>query len=249
MPWCGIPTQARWLGAEERALILQSRDQEALAGGPSSGVGTLLSNRAMWGTMLGQGCLVYGYYMLLTWLPSYLQTQRGIAVFGSGLYTFIIYGTAVIGSILLGRLTDLVFSVEALRRGARRKAVILSTLPAILMATTPWLPNTWSLIAVLTVAVTFLANAISLNSALCNDLVVHPADSGKAIAIFTCGANLVGVMAPIVTGYLVSSSSRFDTAFVLTGVVLVAGAVILLALVKGSIGNATPLYAPSRVMR
>ncbi len=177
----------------------------------------------MWGTMLGQGCLVYGYYMLLTWLPNYLQTQRGIAVFGSGLYTAIIYGTAVVGSLVLGRVTDRVFSVSALRGGARKKAVILSVLPATLMATTPWLPTTWALIAVLTISVTFLANAISLNSALCNDLVVHPADSGKAIAIFTCGANLVGVMAPIVTGYIVSSSSRFDAAFVLTGCVLAAG--------------------------
>jgi len=232
------PAATRWLGDAERQEILRTRDQAALRPDGSSGLGALLGSRALWGTMLGQGCLVYGYYMLLTWLPSYLQTQRGIAVFGSGAYTAMIYGTAVIGGLLLGRLTDRIFPVAALRGGARKKAVVLSVIPALLMAATPWLPTTWSLVLVLAIAVTFLANAISLNSALCNDLVLQPGDSGKAIALFTSGANVIGVLAPIVTGYLVGASSRFDTAFLLTGAVLALGAVILMVVVRGGIGSA-----------
>jgi MFS family permease len=241
------PAQARWLGESERQMILRTRDQEPVGAGASSSVATLLSSRAMWGTMLGQGCLVYGYYMLLTWLPNYLQTQRGIAIFGSGLDTAIIYGTAVIGSLVLGHVTDRVFTESALRSGARKRAVILSVLPALLMASTPWMPTTGAVIAVLTISVTFLANAISLNAALCNDLVLHPADSGKAIAIFTCGANVIAVLAPIVTGYLVSASGRFDAAFVLTGIVLAAGAVILLTLANGPIGSPNAVPAVSGV--
>jgi len=237
------PAQTRWLGAEERQVILRTRDQPTPQQPGSSGLGTLLASRALWGTTLGQGCLVYGFYMLLTWLPNYLQTQRGIAVFGSGADTAIIYGTAVVGGLLLGRLTDRVFTVEALRNGARKKAVVLSVLPALLMATTPWLPTTWSVVLVLAISVTFLANAISLNSALCNDLVRNSADSGKAIAVFTSGANVIGVLAPIVTGYIVSASSRFDAAFVLTGAVLALGALILLIVVRGAIGTAAPAHA------
>ncbi len=237
------PAHTRWLGEAERTAILHSREQAAPQGTPS-GLGTLLASRALWGTMLGQGCLVYSYYMLLTWLPSYLQTQRGIAVFSSGADTAIIYGAAVIGGLLLGRLTDRVFTVAALQAGARKKAILLSVLPALLMATTPWLPSMTWVVAVLAVAVTFLANAISLNSALCNDLVRNPADSGKAIALFTSGANVVGVMAPIVTGYIVSASNRFDAAFLLTGAVLALGAAILLIVVRGGIGSAAPAVAP-----
>jgi ACS family D-galactonate transporter-like MFS transporter len=245
------PAATRWLGEAERQEILRTRDQAALRPGGSSGFGALLGSRALWGTMLGQGCLVYGYYMLLTWLPNYLQTQRGIAVFGSGAYTAMIYGTAVIGGLLLGRLTDRMFPVAALRGGARKKAVVLSVIPALLMAATPWLPTTWSVVLVLAVAVTFLANAISLNSALCNDLVLQPGDSGKAIALFTSGANVIGVLAPIVTGYLVGASSRFDTAFLLTGAVLALGAVILMVVVRGGIGSAAgpgrPAGLPERM--
>jgi hypothetical protein len=79
-----------------------------------------------------------------------------------------------------------------------------------LMAATPWLESTWAVVLALTIAVTFLANAISLNAVLCNDLVRNSGNASKALALFTSGANVVGVTAPIVTGYIVSSSKAFD---------------------------------------
>jgi MFS family permease len=231
------PAKARWLGEEERGFILKARDEtpaEALPGGYAA----LFASPAMWALTLGQGCLVYAYYMLLTWLPNYLQTVRGIAIFRSGVDTAIIYGTAVVGSILLAHLTDRIFSIAALKRGARRTAVVLSFIPAMLMATTPWLGSTAAVIAVLAVSVTFLANAISLNAVLCNDLVRRPGDAGKAIALFTAGSNVIGITAPIVTGYLVGASKAFNAAFLVTGGILVIGAVILICFARGGIGRA-----------
>src|ERR1700761_3324588 len=230
------PKETTWLGAEERAHILKERDDRAPAQG-STGFGSLFKSPTLWALTLAQGCLVYAYYMLLTWLPNYLQTQRGIAIFSSGLYTAIIYGTAVVGAIVLARVTDRIFTPEALTAGARKKAVIASFVPAMLMAATPWLEQTWMVVLALTIAVTFLANAISLNTILCNDLVRNPGNASKANAIFTSGANVVGVTAPIVTGYIVSSSKAFDAAFGFTGAMLVLGALILIAFVRGGIGD------------
>jgi sugar phosphate permease len=237
------PRQTAWLGKEEQALILKNRDDSAPAQG-STGFGSLLKSPTLWALTLAQGCLVYAYYMLLSWLPNYLQTQRGIAVFGSGLYTAIIYGTAVVGAIMLARITDQVFTPPALKAGARKKAVIASFVPAMLMAATPWLEQTWAVVLALTIAVTFLANAISLNAVLCNDLVRNSGNASKALALFTSGANVVGVTAPIVTGYIVSSSNAFDAAFAFTGAMLVLGAIILIAFVRGGIGEAAePMVA------
>jgi len=158
----------------------------------------------MWGMIVGQGCLVYAYYFLLTWLPNYLQTQRGIAIFGSGMYTAIIYGTAVVRQHRARPRHRPRVHPESLRAGGRRIAVVLSFIPALLIVTTPWLTSTWAVVLALTISVTFMANAISLNSVLCNDLVQRPGDAGRAIALFTSGANVIAVTAPIVTGYLVS---------------------------------------------
>lgn len=236
------PSEARWLDDDERRLILEARDESKVTDPGSGGYGALLRSVPMWGITLGQGCLVYAYYFLLTWLPNYLQTQRGIAIFGSGLYTAIIYGTAVVGSIALARVTDLVFTPKSLRAGGRRIAVVLSFIPALLIVTTPWLTSSWEVVVALTIAITFLANAISLNSVLCNDLVLRPGDAGRAIALFTSGANVIAITAPIATGYLVSWWG-FTGAFVLAGIMLVLGACILLGLTRGGIGTAAPSAA------
>ena len=233
------PKDTTWLGDDERSQILTTRDETKVTDPGSGGYLALLQSVPMWGMIVGQGCLVYAYYFLLTWLPNYLQTQRGIAIFGSGMYTAIIYGTAVVGSIALARVTDLVFTPESLRAGGRRIAVVLSFIPALLIVTTPWLTSTWAVVLALTISVTFMANAISLNSVLCNDLVQRPGDAGRAIALFTSGANVIAVTAPIVTGYLVSWWG-FTGAFVLAGIMLVLGACILLGLTRGGIGAAAP---------
>ncbi len=232
------PKDTKWLADDERVMILAQRDETKVTDPGSGGYVELLQSVPMWGITIGQGCLVYAYYMLLTWLPNYLQTQRHIAIFGSGMYTAIIYGTAVVGSIALARVTDLVFTQESLRAGSRRIAVVLSFIPALLMVTTPWLPATWEVVVALTISITFLANAISLNAVLCNDLVLRPGDASRAITVFTAGANVIGVTAPIVTGYIVGSSQSFNAAFLLVGVVLVIGAAILLGLTRGGIGSA-----------
>ena len=233
------PQRAGWLRPEERDYILQVREaKKAQSGGAD--MGSLLRSRSLWAVALAQGGFVYGNYMLLSWLPNFLQTQHHISIFGSGLYTAIIYGTAVVASILLAWLSDRIFSAKALRGGARKWAVAVSYLPAMLVAVVPLLDSIWLIVAVLTVSVTFLANGISLNTALCNDLVRRPQDAGTAVALFTLGANLIGVVSPIVTGYVVSATGNFNAAFVLAGFALLGGVTVLLAMIKGGIGAEQP---------
>ena len=168
------PQRARWLGADERDYILQEREARPAQQAGGANVKALLSSRSLWALSLAQGCFVYEAYMLLSWLPNFLQTQHHVSIFSSGGYTAIIYGTAVLGSILLARLSDKIFSTKALRGGARKWVVAFSYLPAMLVAVVPQVNSVWVIVALLTVSVTFLANGISLNTALCNDLVVRP---------------------------------------------------------------------------
>jgi MFS transporter, ACS family, D-galactonate transporter len=234
------PHRTSWLGSEERDYILKEREARPPQRAAWTSILRLLRSRSLWALALAQGCFVYEAYMLLSWLPNFLQTQHHISIFSSGGYTAIIYGTAVVGSILLARLSDRIFSTAALRGGARKWVVAFSYLPATLVAVVPQVDNVWVIVALLTVSVTFLANGVSLNTALCNDLVVRPGDAGTAVALFTLVANLVGVGSPIVTGYVVQATGNFNMAFVLTGVMLLAGVVILLGMIKGGIGTAEP---------
>ncbi len=231
------PNRTKWLGQEERDYILAQREAKKVQQGNADLLG-LLGSRSLWALGLAQGGFVYEAYMLLSWLPNFMQTQHGISIFNSGFFTAIIYGTAVIGSILLARLSDRIFSAAALRGGARKWVVAFSYFPAMLVALVPSIQSIWLIVAVLTVSVTFLANGISLNTALCNDLVRRPQDAGTAVALFTLISNLIGVTAPIVTGYAVRASGNFNMAFVLIGVALAIGVALLLGMIKGDIGRA-----------
>jgi ACS family glucarate transporter-like MFS transporter len=52
------------------------------------------------------------------------------------------------------------------------------------------------------------------------------------------GGNVAGIIAPIVTGYIVAATGQFDAAFTIAGTLLALGAVISLAFTRGSIGEA-----------
>src|SRR5262249_18823169 len=47
---------------------------------PGPGLAEILARRDAWGTSLGMFCFGYVWYFLLTWLPSYLVTERHFAM-------------------------------------------------------------------------------------------------------------------------------------------------------------------------
>ena len=57
-------------------------------------------------------------------------------------------------------------------------------------------------------------------------------DSGTAIAIISTGGNLFGLIAPIATGYVVSTTHSYHAGFVITGVLVLAAAAVTLSLTK-----------------
>ena len=86
-----------WLRCRtEREKILRERDGESrpTSRRPGSSLRICCRLRSVWGLFLTQGCEVYGGYMLLTWLPSYLQQAKGLSVMNAGHLTAIPFGAA-----------------------------------------------------------------------------------------------------------------------------------------------------------
>ena len=103
--WFRQPEQAGWLSSEERAMILRERGGSAAqAAAPSLGIGRLLASTSMLGLMLTQGCAVYTQYLFLTWLPNYLQAERGMSMLKSGALMALPFLGAVVLTALIGKL-------------------------------------------------------------------------------------------------------------------------------------------------
>lgn len=65
-----------------------------------------LARKTVFATLLATGAQG-GYYTIVTWLPTYLKTERGLTVVGSGGYLLTLITGAFLGYLIAGYFTDL----------------------------------------------------------------------------------------------------------------------------------------------
>ena len=242
LKWYRHPTQAKWLGTAEREQIAAANRVQSpnARSAQALGIRGLVRAPTMWAIALSHGCAVYATYFFLTWLPGYLQAEKGMSVMSSGLYTGIPYlGAAVLG-ILIGMGSDRVVQGQAVARGGRRVVVASVLLASSVIFLVPTMTSIASVLAVITLSLATCTSAVSLNLSLVNDLVPSEDDVGTAAGFITAVGNLFGLLAPIVTGYVVDGSGSFSAAFIVVGVLLVVGAILSL------FGTRRPVGDPAR---
>ncbi|MGI4955057.1 MAG: MFS transporter [Janthinobacterium lividum] len=237
--WFRKPSEASWLDAEERAMLMRDCDAAgpAAVGQSSLGLVHLLRSPAMIGLMITQGCGVYTQYLFLTWLPTYLQAERGISMAKSGWLTSLPYFGAVIVTVLLGKFSDSRLSPESVQSGGRRRMVAGMMLVASVILLAPFVTDVYLILLLIMVALSGVATTIGLNIALLSDLLRSAGDAGRATGLLILGGNIFGIMAPIVTGYVVQSTGNYDYAFVVAGVLLICGAISALLLTRQPIAG------------
>jgi MFS family permease len=243
------PEKTRWLPQVERDHILAGRDA-GIEPPSHGGVGYLGLARcpAMWGLFISQGCLVYTAYLYISWLPNYLQTARHVSILSSGFYTAIPFLVASVVNIVANWAGDRLLSAEAVRAGTRRYLVALCLVLTAAGLAIPLVQSLAAVITLVTIAVSFASVGPAANGALVSDLLRSPADAGRAFAFLVLGGNTFGLLAPIVTGYVVAATGSFNSAFVVAGVLALIGAAAALALARGTLGeHARPSLARPRL--
>ena len=198
-------------------------------GSPASSLGALLRRRCIWGMALTQGCAVYSQYLFLTWLPSYLQSEKGLDVQNAGLFTAIPYAASVVLSLIVCHLSDRLVQGRT-EAGGRRGVVAVMLLASSVVLAAPLVQSVWLITLLITLSLTGISSAISLNFALAGDLVRASGDIGKAAGIMVFGGNAFGLAAPIVTGYVIAGTGSYNWAFVIAGVLLIGGATAVMTL-------------------
>jgi MFS family permease len=230
------PEKTKWLKAEERDKIVRERDTKTIGAAPvsseSSGLLSLMRTPTLWGLAITQGCNVYTQYLFLTWLPSYLQASRGLSISHTGLFSAVPYAAAVILCVFVGRLSDKYLKRSGVGSGRRRNAVALAMLAGTAILAVPFISNLTVLLVVFSITLTGIASTTSLNFALLNDLLPNSRDVAKAMAFVVVGGNIFGMIAPIATGYVVAASGSYDWAFGIAGLLLLAGATVVLTMTR-----------------
>jgi ACS family glucarate transporter-like MFS transporter len=250
--WFDRPERVKWLSDDERRKILDERSggspDATGARGSTGAVLELLASPSMWGAMIAQGAGVYTLYLLLFWLPSYLQTTKHLTIVKTGFYTAVPWAIAVPLSIAIGLLSDRLLQRDTLLAGGRRAVVIGCAFLAAVVVLVPFADNTVLILALFAVSLTGINCLISLNLALITDLTHRASDVGKAISLAALTGNIFGLLAPIVTGYVVAWFGAYDWAFASAGLLLLIGAIALGTLTRNVILPAAIDATPGRAL-
>ena len=238
LSWFRQPEVSPFISETERAYILAERGNPA-GHGPASSFAALVASRSVWGIAVTQGCIIYTLYMLLTWMPTYLESTGHLSILHTGLYTAIPYAVAAPCSILLGYVSDRLLRREDVGLGGRRRAVITMLLLSAVITLVPLASQTWAVLALFTVSMVCIASAAGLNLALLGDLLRSEADAGRATGLQLAAATMFGLLSPIVTGYVVAGTGSYNGAFVLDGAMLVLGALACFVMTRKPIPTIT----------
>jgi sugar phosphate permease len=231
------PSEDAGLSPEEREWILrggaQPEDRVRAHGG--SALGYLLRQRKVYGLALGWAAYNYTFYLLLTWLPSYLSVALHMDLLHSVFYTSVPWLFATFTDLLVGGwLVD-----ELIQRGwdanLVRQSVMVTGMAfglGIFGAARAHSP----MVAVVWISLALGGLAAAAPVAWTVPSLISPRESVGTLAsvVNFCG-QLAAISAPIVTGYIVSGTHSFAAAFVTATAILmlgIAGYVFLLGRIE-----------------
>jgi ACS family D-galactonate transporter-like MFS transporter len=231
------PSKDKLLTDAEREFIAQGGAQpedraRAAKGAP---LAYLLRQRKVWGLALGFASYNYTFYLLLTWLPSYLSTALHMDLLHSALYTsvpwlFATFTDLVVGGWLVDALIQRGWSAVRVRQAVLVGGTTLGL--GILGTAHAHSPVT----ALFWISISIGGLSAASPVAWSIPSLVAPRESvGTLGGILNFSSQLAGIAAPILTGYIVQSTHSFSgafigaTAFLLLGI---AGYVFLLGRIE-----------------
>lgn len=219
------PSEDKLLTDAEREFIARGGAQpedraRAAKGAP---LFYLLRQRKVWGLALGFASYNYTFYLLLTWLPSYLSSALGVNLLHSALYTSVPWLFATFTDLAVGGLL-----VDALikrgRNAIRVRQVVLIGGTAFGLgilgtahAHTPAAALFW-----ISMSIGGLSAASPVGWSI-PSLIAPKESVGTVGGILNLCNQLAGIAAPILTGYIVQSSHSFSGAFIGASAFLVLG--------------------------
>lgn len=162
------------------------------------------------------GLFAHNYltYLMMTWLPIYLVTDRGMSLLNAGFFTMLPWLMSFIGNILGGFLSD-----GLIKRGwnsikARKTVLAIGMLFPLMLIPTIYVESTTMAIVYISIAIGGEGLAAGILWATVSDVAPKGAE-GKLAGLQNFIGNLAGWIAPVATGFLIAQFNNFDIALII----------------------------------
>lgn len=219
------PKEDKKLSKEEYNYIVEGGAQsEGQASGTfMENLGYLLKQRKVWGVLIGYAAYGYSWYLFLTWLPNYLATQMHMSLIKSGWYASIPWFVGFLTELIIsGWLVDRLVSKGYNPMIVRKVMLVIGMMLGLAVIGAAYTTDA-------KVAVTYISIALGglvVTSGIAFQIptfIAPKGTTGTMMGLLTFGNSGVGIIAPIVTGYIVGATGSFTNAFVVAGIVLLVG--------------------------
>jgi MFS family permease len=182
----------------------------------------ILKHPALWGTALGLFSSNYTFFFMLSWLPSYLERERGFST---------VEMAQLVGAAYLVNAVCALAGGWGIDRFIARGGSVNVGYKGVMV-----IVHVGSVVCMLCMALGSKPIAIGfmfLYQALCGasspgvyavcQILAGPRASGRWVGIQNSLGNLAGIVAPLVTGFVVQSTGHFTNAFLVAAVMSMLG--------------------------
>lgn len=200
--------------------------------GSATSLGAYLRRPAILATSFAFFGYAYILYFFLSWFPSYLTMAHHLSIQKMAIVTVIPWAVGATGLIVGGMVCDFLYRKTG-RAIFARKVVLVTSLGvgAVCIAATGAVDDLTGAVALMVVAVFFMYASFNTYFAIVLD-TVEKGRVGAVGGFVHFIANLAGIVAPALTGFLVQWSGNFKSAFLVTGVIAALGAILVAACVR-----------------
>lgn len=172
----------------------------------------LLTNRMLLGVYLGQYCINCLTFFFITWFPIYLATQRGMNIKEVGFAAAIPAICGFVGGITGGIFSDFLMRKTGSLSFARKTPIIMGMLFSMTMIFCNYVDSI--ALVILFMSMAFFGKGVgALGWAVMADTAPKEM-SGLAGGLFNMFGNASSIVSPIIIGYIVAWTGRFEWALV-----------------------------------
>ena len=186
-------------------------------------IAAILCERSAWFTAFGLFCSNYYWYFLITWLPAYLEKERHFPKTKMALFGWFPFVAISVSCVISGWLSDRLIARGGSPTRVRKTFAGVGLTGATLLVPVVLVEDPNLAMALLTLACLFFGIYTSNLWAITQTLA-GPAAAGKWTSFQNGFGNLAGVVAPLLTGFVVDRTGEFYLAFVVAAGFALAGA-------------------------
>jgi ACS family D-galactonate transporter-like MFS transporter len=183
----------------------------------------LFTSRQLWGMYIGGFSITAILFFFMTWFPSYLVTEKHMAILKVGIYGALPYLAAIAGVLVAGRWSDWMISKEYGIGISRKLPVIIGLLLSSVIMCANYSNEIGIIITFMCIAFFGQGMASAISWALLSEIMPKEL-VGLCGSVYNFVANMGGALSPAIVGYLIATTGSYASALVFVSAMGILGA-------------------------